>query len=135
MSEIAYNIRPQNNDLLITAQFVKDTFLFGVDLTDDNGNEMPNTLIEFYIKSAQKWIERELQILLHPTVITNEAHDYTYIDYTNFGCVKLYNFPVRKVTKYAIQFPISNEILSYDPTWFKTDSVGGMVNLIPTEGT
>jgi hypothetical protein len=131
----AFNKRPKNKDLLLTAQQVKDTFLFGVNLTDDDGNEMPNALIEFYIRSAQAWIQRELGIMLHSTNIVNESHDYYYDDYTNFGHVKLLHYPVQEVSRYSIQFPVSNTVLEFDPRWFKTDSVGGQVNLIPTEGT
>jgi len=131
----AFNIRPNNTDLLVSARFVKENFLFGVNLTDDDGNEMPDTLIEFYIKAAQQYVQRELGIMLLPTVIENEAHDYYYDDYTQFGHVKLHHYPLRKVNKYSIQFPISNEILEFDPSWFKADSVSGQVNLIPAGGT
>ena len=38
MATPASNIRPINKDkLVMTAQFVKDNFLFGVDLRDDQG--------------------------------------------------------------------------------------------------
>jgi hypothetical protein len=131
---VALNKRPKS-DLPITAEFVRNTFLFGVNLKDDDGNEMPDALIEFYIKSATRYVERELSIILGTKEIVNEAHDYYYDDYTAFGHVKLLHYPVQRVKKYAIQFPLSNEGLEFDPRWFKVDSVGGQVNLIPTEGT
>lgn len=132
---IAYNIRPSSDDLPIDAAFVKETFLFGVNLKDDDGNEMSDTVIEFYIKSSFKWLERELGIRLLKTVVTNEAHDYYYGDYIQFGHVKLNHFPLRKITKYSIQFPLTSDRLNFDPSWIVADSVGGQVNLIPRQGT
>lgn len=132
----ASNIRPLNKDkLVMTAKFVRDTFLFGIDLRDDNGNEMPNSLIEFYILSAQQWIERELDIFLLPTNIDLETHDYHFQEYINFSFIKLFHKPCREVSRIAIRFPLSDTILEFDPSWFKIESVASQVNLVPTGGT
>lgn len=132
----ASNIRPVNNtQLVVDAQFVKTNFLFGVDLHDDNGNEMPDSLIEFYILSAQQWLENELDILLLPTVITDEAHDYHFTDYTNFNFVRLFRKPVQDVSKVAMQFPLQTSVIDFNPEWFRIESTAAQVNLIPTTGT
>jgi len=132
----AYNIRPRSTDQLVSAQFVRENFLFGVNLKDDDGNEMPDSLINLYIKSATRFIQRKLGgVLLFPTAVENEAHDYYFTDYTQFGHVKLHHYPVKKVTRYSVQFPLTSEVISFDPAWFVTDSVGAQVNLIPRQGT
>jgi len=131
----AFNKRPRTKDLVVDAQFVRETFLFGVNLKDDDGNEMPDALIEFYIKSAQQYVERQLAVLLFPQTIESEAHDYFYDSYTNFAQAKLLHYPIRAVRRYEIQFPLTNKVLTFDPSWIKSDAISGMVNLIPVEGT
>lgn len=133
---LASNIRPINKDkLVVDAQFVRDNFLFGIDLRDDNGNEMPDSLIEFYILSAQQWLERELDIFLTPTLVEKETHDYYFQDYSNFSYVKLFHKPVYDVSYLAIRFPLSSSTLEFDPSWFKIESTAAHVNLVPTGGT
>lgn len=132
----AFNKRPPtNHDLVVSADFVKEVFLFGVSLKDDFGRTMSDFLIEFYIRSAQTWLEREIHILLHPTTILKETHDYIIADYCNFGFVKLNQLPVRKVTKWTMKFPVSSQSIEFDPKWFKADARNGMVNLVPTAGS
>ena len=132
----AFNKRPvTNSDLLIDADFVKNVLLFGVSLKDDDGNTMSDFLIEFYIRSAQQWMERELQILLHPTVVLAETHDYLMQDYINFGFIKLTHLPVRRVTAIRMKFPVSSTSITWDDSWYKVDARNGMVNLVPTAGS
>jgi hypothetical protein len=132
----ASNIRPnETSGLIMTADFVKENFLFGVDLRDDDGNEMPDSLIEFYIKSATRWIERELDIYLTPVTITNEQHDYHFQEYINFSFLKVFHKPLLSVARVAIQFPLSTSVLEFDPSWIRAESVSGQINLVPTGGT
>ena len=131
----AFNPLPKSSGLLIDADFVKTNFLFGVSLKDDDGNIMPDSLIEFYIRSAQQWLEKELQIRLLPTVIEKETHDYTMQDYTNFFFTKLNHLPVRKVTSISMKFPVSSDSITFDPMWYKVDARNGMINLVPTAGS
>lgn len=135
MSVPASNIRPVSEELPVNANFVKQNFLFGVNLKDDDGNTMPDSVIDFYIAAATKWLERELDILLFPATIEDERHDYVYNDYIQYGFVKLFHYPVRAVSRVAMSFPLSTEVLVFDPEWYRTESVSGQVNLIPTSGT
>lgn len=133
---VAFNQRPAfNHDLLLDAAFVKEVYLFGVSLKDDSGNTMSDSMIEFYIRSAQAWLEREINILLHPTNILKETHDYIMQDYTNFFYVKCNYLPVRKVTSVSMKFPVSSDMITFDPKWLKVDSRNGMINLVPTAGS
>jgi len=132
----AYNQRPPVKDLAISPQELKDLFLFGVKLTDDNGCPFPESMYEFYIRSAQEWLEMELGgISITERVITNEIHDYYMNDYISYNFLKLFRFPVTEVTDVSIQFPLSSDILTFDPTWYRAESVSGQVNLVPTHGT
>jgi len=131
----AANIRPRSDEQVIDADFVKSTFLHGVNLKTDDGVDLPDEAIDFYIQSATRWVERELNVIILPTSISSESHDYYWDDYANFAFVKLLNFPVRSVSKVAIRFPLTTELLAFDDEWYRIESVAGQVNLIPTQGS
>lgn len=132
---VASNFRPKSDQLPIDADFVKDTFLFGVNLNDDNGTPLPDPAIEFYIEAATRWVERQLDVVLLPAKVSNESHDYYWADYENYAFVKLLHYPVRKVCKVGMRFPLSTEVLAFDPSWFRIEHIAGQVNLIPTQGS
>ena len=120
----------------MTAQELKDQYLFGVDLTDDNGNSYNPAFLEAQIRSAQYWFQKEIPGLqLFPTTVTAESHDYYIQDYVSYNFIKLFRYPVQSVSKVAIQFPLATQILTFDPTWYRTESVGAQVQLVPTQGT
>ena len=131
----ASNIRPVSDDLPVDVDFVRNTFLFGVNLKDDDGNPLPDSVIEFYIESATRWLERALSINILPVSVKNESHDYYYTDYEQYSFVRLLHYPVRAVCKVAMRFPLTTEVLAFDPSWYRTESVAGQVNLIPTQGS
>jgi hypothetical protein len=135
MSTEAVNQRQPQNDLIISAKEVREFFLFGVDLTDDSGSEMSDRLIEFYIRSAQSWLQIKIPgIQLCPKQIV-EWHDYRLSDYVTYNFVKLFRYPTISVEDVSIQFPLSENILQFDPSWYRAESVGSQINLFPTQGT
>jgi len=125
---------PQST-LVISAAEVREIFLFGVDLSDDDGNEMSDTLIEFYIRSAQDWFERELGGLILFERSFDESHDYYINDYTAYSFIKLFHYPVTCVDSVGVQYPLATSVLEFDPTWYRVDGTGAQVNLVPTSGT
>lgn len=135
-STAAFNIRPVSEDLVLSVDELKKIFLFGVDLTDVDGNPFPEEMYTFHIRSASEWIQKELGgLLLCPTTITNEAHDYRMEDYQSFSFLKLRYCPVLSVEQVSVLFPLSTTPIVFDPSWYSTESVGAQVNLIPTSGT
>ena len=138
MSTDAFNKRPllQKNQLVMTAAELKSQYLFGVDLTDDDGNSYDPKNLEAQIRSAQNWLQKEIPGLqLFPTNIVAETHDYYIQDYVAYNFIKLFRYPVQSVSKVAIQFPLATQILTFDPSWYRTDSVGAQTQLVPTQGT
>ncbi len=134
----AYNIREdnKNEDSLITPQELRELYLFGINLNDADGNEMPDSMLQHYIDAAQEWLETEVPGLTFKEIeIVDEIHDYYVDDYMNFGIVRPFKFPVKSVSRWAIQFPLQTEVLRFDVSWVRVDSVGGQINLVPTEGT
>jgi hypothetical protein len=134
MTEAA-NQRPYDEGLIITPAEVKRVYLFGVDLTDDDGNEMPDELFKFYIRSAQDWLEKELGgvVLCEKEVI--EHRDYHRADYQSFAMMKLFRHPVQEVMEFGFQFPMSQNVSNFNETWYRAESTNGMVNLVPTQGS
>lgn len=131
----AANQRDTFDDLLISVDEVKELFLFGVDLTDDFGNTMSDRLIEFYIRSAQDWLEKKIPGISLCPKTREEWHDYRLGDYVSYNFIKLFRYPLLSVEEVAIQFPLSQSILKFDPSWYRAESVGSQVNLFPTQGT
>jgi hypothetical protein len=131
----AVNERPYDEGLIITPSEVKRTYLFGVDLTDDDGNEMPDELFKFYIRSAQDWLEKELGGVLLCEKEVTERHDYHRADYQSYSFIKLFRHPVQSVESVGFQFPLSETITNFDPSWYRAEATNGIVNLLPTQGT
>jgi hypothetical protein len=133
----AYNKRPPKpKDLCISAQDLSGRYLFGVDLTDDSGNGYLTSNIEFNIRKAQLWLQKEIPgLLLFPTPIKSETHDYYMNDYVSYNFIKLFRFPVQSVEALRIQFPLATQHLTFDPSWYRVDSIGSQFQLVPTQGT
>ena len=52
------------NETLLTVQDLKTRYLFGIDLTDESGNEMPTETIQHFINSAVSITEHELDLII-----------------------------------------------------------------------
>lgn len=132
----ALNQRSFEDGLLISVEEIKQRYLFGIDLTDTDGNEMPKNYYEHNIRMAQAWLEKEIPgIMLCPKEIKSESHDYHLADYQSYCGIKLYRQPVIDVSEVAIQLPLSANRVVFDPSWYRTESVNGFINLLPTQGT
>ena len=131
----AANKRILTEDLVFSVQELKDIFLFGVDLTNDDGDPYPDALFEFYIKAAQQWIETEIGGLKLCETEFSELHDYRMAEYIQYSFIKLFKYPTQKILEVAVQFPLSDNLLVFDPSWYRAESVGSQVNLFPTQGT
>jgi len=137
MAKEAYNKRPPKpKDLAMSAEEFAGRYLFGVDLTDDNGGGYLTKNLEFNLRKSALWIQKEIPgLLLFPTEIKAETHDYYMQDYVAYNFIKLFRYPVQSVSRVAIQFPMATQVLTFDPSWYRTDSVGAQCQLLPTQGT
>lgn len=132
----ALNQRVLNTATVITPDQLREFYLFGVNLQDDNGTEMSDDMMTHYINAAMRWLEAQIPgLLLQPTTITNETHDYYYDDYLKFGIIQTKYFPVTDVAAYNVQFPLQTQVLTFDPTWLNVNSISGQINLIPSQGS
>ena len=73
--------------------YLKDNYLFGVDLTDDSGEPYPDSFFDASIKNAMARVEREINVRLSPVIVADEMHDYYISDYMNWAYIHLYEYP------------------------------------------
>jgi hypothetical protein len=120
---------------LITPQYIKDTFILGVDLTLDDGSPYPDIIFETAINQAIAMIEIDLDIKLDPVIIENERHDADTIDTNAHWPIHLDNKPLRKVTGLQLQLG-NNEPSTIPPQWATVSSFAqSMLKIIPTSQT
>jgi hypothetical protein len=86
----------KNNGLLISPEELLAIYFYGVDIISKDGNRIDNAVIEMYIKSAQKEVEKYLDIKLFPQLVT-ENLTYNRDDYYNNFPFFRTTLPVRKV--------------------------------------
>lgn len=135
---LAVNQRPTipNNAFALTVEELKSLYLFGVDLTNDDGDPYPDEIFNHYIRAAQDWFQTQIPgLLLFDTEIKSERHDYYMNDYVAYNFIKLFWSQVTEVSDVSIQFPLSTQKVTFDPSWYRADSVGAQCQLIPTQGT
>lgn len=122
---------------IISIEELKEFFLFGVDLTDDNGCPFPDTLFEFYIKSAVSWVERRLDLCLRQCVFTDseaERLDFYRQDYYKYIRLQTDEFPIITVSAIKLVLPTEQEVIDFDPSWFQIDKASGQLEIIPGRG-
>ncbi|HCB04523.1 MAG TPA: hypothetical protein DEQ43_09805 [Nocardioides bacterium] len=83
----------------LTVDWLKRTFLFGVDLTNDEGDPYPDGLFELCIEGAAERIETELGIKLSLRTITDELHDITVGDWRRAYQFQTKHGPLRSIQK------------------------------------
>lgn len=119
---------------LPTAETIKNDYLFGIPLLDDDGNEYPDAAIERWINKAIAWLEAELQIKIAPTTITDESHDYEIREYREFCYIQLYQYPVISVTSVVASYA-GQDIMTFPSEWIQVYRESGQVQLVPTTGS
>lgn len=122
------------NSLILSVQDLKDVYLYGLDLTDDSGNEYPDVVFEWSINFAIDWIEKELDIRVRPTTF-DEKYDYYRADYQQYMFLKLREWPVISVEEISLQWPAGTNILTFPDDWITVRKESGLVNIVPTSGS
>lgn len=118
---------------LLTADWLKDTFLLGIDLTLDDGSAYPDVIYEQSLRGAVAYIEHELGIVIDKRAFTGERHDALDINRDSWWSFRLDRRPVLSFQKWTLQFG------SYDPVempvrWLQLLSKeSGQVHLIPSQ--
>lgn len=87
----------------IDAQWLKDGFLYGVDLTRDDGEPFPDLVFELPLEAACEMLESEIGFRLTPGTYT-ERFDVTPNSTWEFFQVDLSRRPVRAVKALRLRF-------------------------------
>lgn len=119
---------------LLTVPQLKQRYLFGLDLTDDDGNEIPDSVYEHYILSAIAWFEHELDMPVLPTSFEEEMSDYYRTDYGAFNIIQLENYPVISVSEFSVDYPSGQNVIIFPQEWIRLDKHHGIVRIVPTAG-
>lgn len=120
------------SDLSIEA--VKNHYLFGIDLSDQEGNPLPDSLFAHYIDSAVDWLQNLLDIQISEVVMTAEQHDYIRNDYQNWGYIQLHKNPVKRITGLRMMYG-NRPSVEIPLDWIKLDKLTGQIHLFPSTGS
>ena len=122
---------------IISTEFLKEKYLFGINLTDDQGEPYPNSLFEHYIAAAERWLERHLDIRFGVSSY-EEKHDYRIQDYQRWAWINVDRRPIVDVTSVSFQFPLDETAFTFPKEWmsFNSDPETGAsrIQIIPRSG-
>lgn len=119
---------------LVTPNEIKTRYLFGIDLTDENGNEIPDETIQHAIDTAVSYLEHKLDIIIFKTEF-QENYDYRQNDYTNFSFLQLKKRPICDVAEWKARFPNNQDLVIYPKDWIVIEKEAATLQLSPVEGT
>ncbi len=119
---------------ILTVPELKNRYFFGVDLTDDEGNELSEATFTHYILTAIRWFEHQLDIPILPTAFC-EFHDFYREDYHAFNMIRLDNYPVITVDEYRVEYPSGQTVIVFPPEWTRLNKPEGHLQIVPTAGT
>ena len=114
----------------LTPQWLKDRYLFGIDLTDDAGNAYPDAMFTHCIESAVGLIETELDIHLDGLKTFTERRDVLDSDGMSFFLMQVDHRPLREVTGLKVRLG-GYDALTIPASWAHvSSSVAGQVQII-----
>lgn len=116
---------------VISVEELKNHYLFGVSLIDGQGQPFPDSLYQWYIKSAVSWVERMIDVPLRPLVIEDEKQDYDQNQYEKNIWIQLDHYPVISVEAIRMVIPPKQTAINFDMDWVELDEVSGTINIIP----
>lgn len=120
---------------VLSVDELKENYLFGLPLEDDNGNQMPDSFFEFYIRSAVAYAERRLNTRLSQTIITDERHDFVRQDYNKYIWLQLKNKPLISVQQVRLVLPTNQQVISYPIEWTQPDYDAATIQIVPGSGS
>ena len=130
---------------ILSVAELKQHFLYGIDLTDEQLNPIPDSAFEFYIKAAVAQAEQVLDLPIIPKVFAEEPPadgeipenaDFYVKDYWQWILLQLQHFPIIEVSEIKMVLPGRQEIINFPVDWFQdyVDYRTGKVQIIPGSG-
>jgi len=126
-----------SNDIVISVDDLKRTYLTGVDLTDDSGTPFPESMFRAYLAAAVDQCSKELDIDIAPIEVTNETHDHFAQDYGRWGFFKMHHWPIIQMRSVSFQYPTMESGVEYDLEWVVLEEEGasGVIQIVPGRGS
>lgn len=113
------------------SQWLKDTFLLGVDLTLDDGSPYPDRVFSDSIRQAERALEDELGLVFNPQVI-RERHDKEPDAVGGWFPIRTRHRPLQKVEKLSVLYGNSSSKAELPPEWATiTEGIAGQIHIIP----
>ncbi len=121
---------------LVTLKTLKETFLFGVEVRNKQGELIPDRSLESFISNAVSWLEHFLDISITPVRDFVEDRDYYQNEYVDWGYFQLNNYPVIAVKKLEMVYyrDANGEALTFQTipnNWLRLQPHDGILRLIP----
>lgn len=120
---------------ILTPAQLRERYLFGLDLTNDDGQPLPDVQYQHYILTGIEWLQHALDIPILPTTFIREFHDYYRTDYPEFNIINLDNYPVISLEEFRVEYPSGQTVVNFPLEWIRLDKVHGIVRIVPTAGT
>lgn len=119
---------------LVNADELKRLYLWGVKLTNQQGVEIPEEVINHHILEAVSFIEHTLNVTITPTEYS-EKQDFRNNEYNSWCLLNLQHSPIIEVEHVACQFINDQSLIIFPKEWIRTYNLSGQVQLTPTSGT
>jgi hypothetical protein len=119
---------------LLTPDQLKARYLFGLDLTDKHGNELPPETIQHQINTAISFLQHKLDIVIKPTRFL-ERYDYRAVDYTEFSFLQLKKRPAVEVHALKAKLANAQHLIDYPKEWFILEKESAQLQLSPSTGS
>jgi len=116
---------------ILTPLWLKETFLLGIDLRDNDGVEFPARIFSESIRRAVGLVEKDFGIAVEPRVIEGERHSFDWRKKERYFPFALDVCPLLQLNEMQLQLG------AFDPVNFPkemalvTSLVGGRISIVP----
>jgi hypothetical protein len=133
------NVSGKKVEKLVTIEQIRQSWLFGISLTDKNtGEEMKPEALQQALDTAISFFEHYLDISVSPVKGYKEYKDYVQNEYYDWGYFQLDNFPIDCVNSIRlVYFRDDNgevddtQTINIPPNWIRANSHDGIIRLVP----
>jgi len=104
----------KNEGLIISPQELLELYFYGIKIESKDGTEISNQVLATYIESAQREIEKYLNIKLVPQII-EEDKDFTREDFVHFNYLRTSYLMVKPISLFG--FFADTKQIEYPVEW------------------
>lgn len=113
-----------------TVQWIKDVYLFGVDLTDDANRPYPDSMLEQSMAAAVGTLAMKLDISMRRKVV-RERHDFSQAQWGDWALLVLDERPIKRVRGLRMMFG-PTEVYDVPASWLTVPiPEAGHVQIVP----